>query len=638
MCGIVGWMGQNYDRDLGRRMCRLLSHRGPNADGEWENQRQNIWLGHRRLSVLDLSSEGSQPMMSASGRYVITYNGEVYNYKELREELIKLDFKFRGDSDTEVVVNAIEAWGIQLAVQRFVGMFGFGVFDQEEHCLWLVRDRLGIKPLYYSHREGELAFASELRSLQLLPWLDQSIDRDALSAYFRHLSVPAPATIFHGARKLQPGSMVCWDGVNLLESRYWIISQIAQSGLDDPTPRTFKESADELENLLMDSVKLRMQSDVPLGAFLSGGVDSSAIVALMQSQSRRPIHTFTIGFSETSHDESSYARAVAAHLGTEHHDEILTPSMVLDHIPTIASYYDEPFADSSNIPTLLLCQFAKKRVTVALSGDGGDEIFGGYPRYFWASRISNVQRWLGHVLARKLGRILTGIPAWYWDGPMTWIGGGRFAGSEGLSSRVTRLGAYLMCSPQCVYNDVLSAWKKPEELLGFRPREFLGPDLSDVGHFSWTEQMMVIDQGHQLPDDFLTKVDRASMAVSLEVRVPILDHRIVEWSWRLPRAYKVSPQGDAGKLILREVLSRYLPQKLINRPKMGFGMPLANWLRTELRPWAEDLLASDSLNKQGCINPLPVRRAWKEHLEGKDRLSQLWTVFMLVQWMENRHG
>lgn len=636
MCGVVGWIDRSLDKELAKRMTACLTHRGPDDEGEWCDPSSTVWLGHRRLSVLDLSTEGHQPMVSPSGRYVISYNGEVVNHKLLRTELQTLGYQFRGHSDTEVILAAIEAWGIDEALTRFIGMFAFGLYDRTERCVWLVRDRMGIKPLYYAQRGQSFAFASELRPLRMLPWVDTAIDYQALAAYFRYLYVPAPATIFSGVRKLLPGTWLRWDGQQLEERRYWNLSEVIREGICSPRVQSLSETADELDALLRDAVQLQMEADVPLGAFLSGGIDSSTVVALMQAQSRRPVHTFSIGFSERSHDESPFARAVASHLGTDHHEERLTPADVLKLIPEIATHYDEPFADSSNVPTFLVSRFARRYVTVALSGDGGDELFGGYPRYFWASRIATWQKRLTMFGAACVGQTLRKVPAGLIDGPAAILGGKRWAGSEGVSARVRRFGRYLATEPDSVYQEVIAAWPDVTGLLGGTIANELGPNPRHFPGLDWSERMMAVDQSNQLPDDFLTKVDRASMAVSLEVRVPLLDHRIVEWSWRIPRSFKMAARGDRGKLVLREVLSRYVPVHLTDRPKMGFGMPLGQWLRNDLKPWAHGLLSSDQLQKQGVLNPVLVRQVWQEHLAGQDRLAQLWTVLMFTQWMDQK--
>ncbi|MBM3271330.1 MAG: asparagine synthase (glutamine-hydrolyzing), partial [Candidatus Sericytochromatia bacterium] len=565
----MGWIGAP-EPDLLRGMLDRLTHRGPDSSGSWHDPPLGAWLGHRRLSILDLSPEGHQPMASPSGRYVVTYNGEVFNFKELRRELKASGVTFRGTSDTETIVAGFDLWGVPSTVERLVGMFAFGVFDRHTSTLWLGRDRLGIKPLYYTVNARQIAFSSELHALKGVPWLTGGLDLDALAAYFRYLCVPAPATILEGAHKLPSGHLLRWDGREAEVIEYWSLRDVARKGLSTPLTGSMSEVADELERRLKDAVKMRMVSDVPLGAFLSGGVDSSTVVALMQSQASQPIKTFTIGFEESSHDEAPFARAIAEHLGTDHHEQILTAKEAMDLIPLIASCHDEPFADASAVPTYLLSRFARQHVTVALSGDGGDELFGGYPRYFWAARIENLRQRLTPAGSRLLGRALAGVPAGLWDGPITRLGGWRYAGSDGLAARVRRLGGYLAIAPDSVYEKMLSAWVDPVELLDRNPSAILGPCSRPLVDLAWPERMMALDAENYLVDDILTKVDRASMAVSLEARVPLLDHRLVEWSWGVPRNLKLAPDGDRGKLVLREVLYRYVPRHLVERPKKGF--------------------------------------------------------------------
>jgi asparagine synthase (glutamine-hydrolysing) len=634
MCGIVGLVGAADSTDLEATMRDSLAHRGPDRAGDWSDPVRGVWLGHRRLAILDLSPEGDQPMRSASGRYAIVYNGEIFNHESLRAELIAQGARFRGRSDTEVMLAAIEAWGLAVAVRRFVGMFAFGLWDRDESRLWLVRDRVGVKPLYYAYSGSRFAFASELRALKRLPWLDDELDRDALVAYLRHLYVPEPATIIRGARKLRPGTMLSWDGRTTREFTYWSLLEAVRLGTENRLTGSLEEAVDELDERLRQAVRLRMQADVPLGAFLSGGVDSSTVVALMQSQSAQPVQTFTIGFAESSHDEAPHARRVAEHLGTEHHEEVLSAEQVIDLVPFVAELHDEPFADGSSVPTYLLSRFTRRRVTVALSGDGGDELFGGYPRYYWASRIQRWQGLLGRIGSRGLAQLVDRLPLALLDGPISRLCGARFAGTEGLAPRVRRFFQYVATPPGQVYDDVVAAWGDPGQLVGYVPRVRLGPDPAPYGALPWAEQMMAVDQEHQLVGDFLTKIDRTSMAVSLEVRVPLLDHRLVEWSWRVPPEFKLNSRGDRGKRILRAVLDRYVPRELTDRPKMGFGMPMGRWLRRELRPWAENLLSPDRIRGTGVLAVDPVRRAWQEHLDGVDRLPQIWTALMFLQWSE----
>ena len=634
MCGIFGWLG-SPDAAQAEHILDSLSHRGPDGRGVWRDELRGVWLGHRRLSIIDLSVEGHQPMLSPSGRYVIIFNGEVYNFEDIRAELDGR-FTFRGHSDTEVMLAAIETWGLESAVKRFVGMFAFALWDREEAALYLVRDRVGIKPLYWARSGSNFAFASELSALRGLPWLDTSIDPDALDAYFRYLCVPAPATIIRGARKLMPGTILRFDGQKVTTTPYWDLKQVIANGTANRFTGAFEEASQELEALLNDAVKLRMIADVPLGAFLSGGVDSSTVVALMQQQSSRPILTFTIGFDEESHDESHFARSVAQHLGTEHSEDVLTADRVLDLIPRIGRYFDEPFADGSSVPTYLLSEFTRKHVTVSLSGDGGDELFAGYPRYFWASRITNTRRRLGASGARLVGNLLMRSPAALWDMPARLVGKS-VAGADGLSARVRRFGSYLAVAPEEVYAESISAWPDPQDVTSTPEVTRLGPSPLEFPAATWAEQMMAVDQRNYLVDDILTKVDRSSMAVSLEARVPLLDHRIVEFAWRLPPEFKMAPRGDRGKLLLRDVLHRHVPRDLIERPKKGFGMPMSRWLRGPLRTWAEDWLAETALVRAG-LSARAVRRLWSEHLAGEDRLPQIWTVLMYVQWHQRWHA
>ena len=631
MCGIAGWLGQSIDLAAARQMSQAVAHRGPDGAGEWTAD--GVWLAQRRLAIVDLSPAGRQPMISPSGRYVITFNGEVYNAPELASELAGKGFSFRGHSDTEVMLAAIEAWGVDGALQRFNGMFAFGLWDCAERTLYLARDRLGEKPLYFAENGREIAFASELGALWQVPWLDKRVDQAALTGYFRSLCVPGTASIVRGARKLAAGTLLKWTGGRADISAYWSVAVAARNGLASRLPADMEAAADELEALLVDAVKIRLRADVPYGAFLSGGLDSSLVVALMQKNGGDPARTFTIGFAERSHDESPHARAVAAHLGTNHQERILSPGEVIDLVPEIARIHDEPFADSSSIPTTLLARFAREQVTVALSGDGGDELFGGYPRYFWAERIQRTRRRLGAPGSRMAAGLLRSLPAAWLDGLDSLVLGKRFGGANGLSDRVYRFADYLRCSPGDVYREIISAWKNPAEVMAAGSSDALLADPARHAPLGWAESMMAIDQERFLPDDVLTKMDRATMAVALEGRAPLLDHRLVEWAWRVPPELKLSPQGDLGKLVMRKVLYRHVPQALMERPKMGFGMPIGVWLRGPLKPWAEDMLQARRLAELG-LQAERVQRAWQAHLAGENRLAEIWTVLMWVQWQE----
>lgn len=631
MCGIAGWVGPTLNIDEARNMTAVLAHRGPDDSGEWREG--DAWLGQRRLSIVDLSPAGRQPMSSASGRYVMTYNGEVYNSPELADQLRASGHVFRGHSDTEVMLAAIDEWGFESSLQRFNGMFALAVWDRQERSLLLARDRVGEKPLYFAERGNDIAFASELTGLWQLSWLDKRVDRAALTAYFSHLCVPAPASIVTGARKLAPGTYYRWQAGTGEVRHYWQLASVIDAGSGTTVKADFVEAADELERMLRDSVRLRLRADVPYGAFLSGGIDSSLVVALMQMEAQQPVSTFTIGFSEKSHDESVFADAIAAHLGTRHHKKILSAGEVIDLVPKIAHLHDEPFADSGSVPSLLLAQFVRPHVKVAVSGDGGDELFGGYPRYFWASRIESLRRRLTPFGAAALAFLFDRVPGPALDGADKWLFRGKLGGANGLSERARRFAEYLRCAPEDVYRSIVSAWKYPQNPLSAEMDRALCPDLTGYAHLPWAERMMAVDQAHFLPDDMLTKVDRATMSVGLEARAPLLDHRLVEWSWRLPVGYKLSDRGDQGKLLLREVLYRFVPKEIMDRPKMGFGMPIGKWLRAELRDWAEDILGPERLSGVG-LNAQVVRQMWREHLAGSNRLPEIWTALMWVQWQE----
>ena len=630
MCGIIGCLGYRVEKDLADSMRCILMHRGPDSWGEWTED--DVWIAHQRLAIIDLSPHGYQPMRSQCGRYVLTFNGEVYNYQILRKRLELEGIPFDGVSDTEVVLKACVAWGVEAAVKSFEGMFAFALYDRDENSLWLVRDPMGIKPLYYAHAGKKLAFSSELTPLLSLPWVDSNVDQDALYAYFRYQYVPAPASIVKGVRKLPSASILRFSSGKTDINNYWNLSKYALSQKKiEKRLMSLKEAADELEKLLRHSIKLHMQSDVPYGAFLSGGIDSSTVAALMQAESSKPIKTFSIGFSDHSHDESEHARTVARHLGTDHHEIILNPDDIPGSVPEVMRFYDEPFADNSAIPTYLVSQFARQSVTVCLSGDGGDELFGGYPRYFWGNRLQLLRDRLTPLGSQFAAALLSSMPAFLWDKIVDPISGYKYSAAQGLAYRVRRFAGYLACGRDQAYARTMSTWEEPSQLIGYRPAVKLGPDAVGYPDLCWPEEMMLIDQLNYLQDDILVKVDRASMAVSLESRVPLLIHTLVEWSWRIDSSLKLADKGDRGKLVLREVLYRYVPKELIERPKQGFGMPIGNWLRGPLREWAEDLLRNQSLSECG-LNVELIRRVWEEHLQGVDRQAKIWSVLMYLQW------
>lgn len=604
------------------RMTGTLVHRGPDDSGTWIDAECGVALGFRRLAILDLTPTGHQPMASASGRYVMVFNGEVYNFAELRTELAERGDRFRGGSDTEVMLAAIEAWGVEAATQRFVGMFAIALWDRQERQLTLVRDRLGKQPLYYGWAGTTFLFGSELKALRAHRACGADINRGALSLFLRQGFVPAPYSIYQGLLQLPPGCILritAPDALPAAPQPYWSLRAIAERGAREPFAGSDREATDRLEALLRDAVRLRMVADVPLGAFLSGGVDSSTVVALMQAQSARPVQTFTIGFAESQYDEAPHAKEVARHLGTAHTELYVTPEHARDVIPRLPEIYDEPFADISQIPTFLLAQLARRHVTVSLSGDGGDELFAGYERYagterYW-QRLSRIPRTVRNLIGHGMQSAGTG-----------WRLGRLLARRADL----LRLG-----TPEEFYLRNSSQWKTPADVViggSEPPTVFTDPARWPAGG-GLTERMQFLDASSYLSDDIFTKVDRASMAVSLETRVPLTDHRVVEFAWSLPRRLKV--RDGQGKWILREVLDRFVPRALVARPKMGFGVPMGAWLRGPLRDWAEALLAERRLRDEGCFHPAPIRDKWREHLSGEsDSEYYLWNVLMFQAWLE----
>jgi len=645
MCGIAGlWIRDGASQEslgaLTRRMTDTLTYRGPDSSGVWSDESVGVALGHRRLSIIDLTGKGHQPMTSPDGRYVMSYNGEVYNFKTLRQELEMSGFRFRGHSDTEVILTAFQAWGVEPSIQRFVGMFAIALWDRRERELLLIRDRIGIKPLYYGWVKGAFLFGSELKALKAYPKFTVEIDRGALCLYLRHSYIPAPRSIYKCVYKLLPGHILSVPQTAVGESgvrvhAYWSVRQAADAGIRNRFVSD-SEALQALEEALGRSVGCRMIADVPLGAFLSGGVDSSTVVALMQAQSQRPVKTFSIGFREPVYDEAAYARRVAEHLGTDHTELYVTSEDAVRVIPSLPTMFDEPFADSSQIPTFLVSQLARRSVTVSLSGDGGDELFAGYDRYSHAMDIWRKIAPLPLPARRALSSVLRNTPVAILAilGASLRLLSGR--GGEFSADRLQKLGSMLAgASPQGVYRELLSHWRQPEAVVidGHDPDYFLSDESGWRVSEDPVENMCFADMNSYLPDDILTKVDRASMAVSLEARVPVLDHRMVELALRLPMHMKI--RGGVSKWLLRQVLYKYVPQTLIERPKMGFGVPIDEWLRGPLRDWAESLLAPDRLSREGFFNPQPIRAKWQEHLLGKRRWHYyLWDVLMFQAWLE----
>jgi asparagine synthase (glutamine-hydrolysing) len=641
MCGITGlWAprGPSASRDaVLAAMTNALAHRGPDGDGAWSHA-NGLGFGHRRLAIIDLSPGGHQPMPSASGRFIVTFNGEVFNYRALKAELEAAGRApaWRGSSDTEVMLACIEAWGLEGAVARFVGMFAFALWDDRERTLHLVRDRLGLKPLYWTRAGGALAFASETKALRLLDGFDATVDRSALAGFLRTNCVVGEQSIYRGTRRVLPGTIVSFTGPDAepRSRRYWDAVAVAREGLASPFTGTEAEAIEQLDALLRDAIGLRMVSDVPLGAFLSGGIDSSTVVAMMQAQSDRPVLTFSIENEAAAFDEGSAARAVARHLNTHHTSFTVTAKDALDVIPLLPAMYDEPFADSSQIPTYLVSRLARSDVTVALSGDGGDEFFGGYTRHLWGPRLWRLEQRLPRAVRSALAGAITRRSPADWDD--------LFARARGVLPEFRLPGLRLhkaasvlnAASPEDMHAILSSHWLPGDSvLLDAPPAPALadGPLLRAQGG-GVAEEMMLRDALGYLPDDILTKVDRASMAVGLEAREPLLDHRLYAFAWRLPRRFKI--RGGTGKWLLRRVLDRHVPAHLLSSAKMGFGIPLGAWLRGPLRDWAEALLTPARLDAHG-FNTALVRGRWDELLHGRRPWEyHVWDVLMFQAWAE----
>ena len=649
MCGLAGFLFPQgfHQADAAAVVTRMrdtLAHRGPDDAGSWLDGGAGIALAHRRLSILDLSPAGHQPMQSTSGRFVLVFNGEVYNHLDIRRKLEKAgqgSTRWRGHSDTETLLAAIEQSGLEQTLRQCVGMFALALWDRQERELALARDRMGEKPLFYGWHGDVLLFGSELKALRAHPKFRSEIERNAVPAYLRHGYIPAPWSIWQGIRKLTPGCVVRFGGGDLgtlpEPKPYWSLADAIAAGKTDPFRGSDKDAIDELERQLRDAIAGQMVADVPLGAFLSGGIDSSTVVALMQAQSSRPVKTFTIGFSEAGYNEAEHARAVARHLGTEHTELYVDAAQARAVIPDLPSMYDEPFGDSSAIPTHLVSHLARQHVAVSLSGDGGDELFGGYGRYFnhTGERIWRATRSLPVPLrALAVSLVRSGVFSLA-DDALHAIGRPlRRPNRRSLSAKTDLIAALAGCQTQDDYYRVMmSQWQSPPVV----HQSEASDSRSSARHVhpltNLVERMMFTDSLTYLPDDILAKVDRAAMAVSLETRVPILDHRVVELAWRLP--YEMKVRHGQGKWALRQVLYRHVPPALIERPKMGFGVPVDQWLRGPLRGWAEDLLSEDRLVAQGFLDPRPIRRRWHQHVIGRDNWrDSLWLVLMWQAWMQ----
>ncbi len=638
MCGITGFISPSPkpESDLKKqihKMARAINHRGPDGEGYWQDKDFGVALGHKRLSIVDLSPTGAQPMHSTCGQLVMVYNGEVYNAPELSKDLIKTGAKFRGTSDSEVILEGFSQWGIHRTLEKLVGMFAIAIWNKQSKELYLIRDRLGIKPLYWTHTKGELIFASELKALKQHPLCPTTINDNATANYMRKGYIGGSTTIYKNVQKLLPGNILRFKAKESPEIKpFWSLREVVSNATNDQYTGTFDEAKEHLTTILKDAVQKRMLSDVPLGSFLSGGIDSSLVAAIMQSHSSSPVRTFSIGFNESKFNEAPHAAAVAQHLGTDHTEMYVSPSDAFEVIPNLPTIFDEPFSDPSQIPTYLLSKLTREHVTVALSGDGGDELFAGYDRYFTANAFAKLLRQptilrklqanlidsvsmetanrISKVLPKNMGKHLAGhklqriSPALH-DGKITTL-------YHSVLSHKQQTAMILRSGTESVDID-------PEFPTGFNTKSNIA-------------LLQYIDTLDYLPNDILTKVDRASMAVSLEARVPLIDHRVVEFSWRLPHKYKVD--NGTGKHILKEILYQYVPRELLDRPKMGFSVPIGEWLRGPLQTWAEDLLTTDALNSTEVFNTDYVRNIWQQHQSLQVNWEfHLWDILNLQSWL-----
>jgi asparagine synthase (glutamine-hydrolysing) len=644
MCGITGLWAVNGKSagdltSLAAAMADTMHHRGPDDGGVAIDDAAGVAVGFRRLAIIDLSPAGHQPMTSASGRFTIVFNGEVYNFESIRKELIDAGAapSWRGHSDTEVLLAAFEAWGVTAAVQRFIGMFAIALWDSRARKLHLIRDRMGVKPLYYAFTREAFVFGSELKAILASQCVDERVNRDAVSLYTRYSYVPAPYTIYEGVFKLTAGTILTVENPGRVTApvAYWSVRDAVQRGIANPFTGSDEEAVELVNVVASDAVGLRMISDVPLGVFLSGGIDSSLVAALMQSQSSRKVKTFSIGFQESDYDESRYAAAVARHLGTDHMELYATPQDALDVIPSLPEIYDEPFADSSQIPTHLVAKLARKHVTVALSGDGGDELFGGYNRYFMSQKLWRYAGRIPSSLRSVAARSLRSVPISAWNTLFdpTRRYAPRILRRDRAGERIHKLARAMSRNDvEVLYFELTTSWRdivpNARELPIAVTQRDEWPHVADP-----IERMMFLDQVSYLPDDILVKVDRATMAVSLEAREPLLDHRLVELAWRLPLRMKL--RDGKGKWALRQLLYRHVPERLIERPKMGFALPIDRWLRGPLRDWAESLLDRRRLEQEGFFKADVVAATWRQHTSEKHNWQHyLWTVLMFQAWLD----
>lgn len=644
MCGIAGFVdsrgfNSDYAERVGWAMGAAIAHRGPDAAGIWMDSQRRVVFAHQRLAIIDLTKSGQQPMQSASGRYTICYNGEVYNHQELRSELEACGKAphWHGHSDTETILASIEAYGLKNALQKFVGMFALALWDSQSNNVYLARDRIGEKPLYYGFGNNISFFGSELKAIRAHPEFLPTIDLDALCLFLRHNYIPQPYSIYKGVKKLPPGHFIRLDLDSAPES-YWSIEDTIERAREAPFDGSDRQALDILDQALMQSVKGQMQADVPLGAFLSGGIDSSLIVSMMQQQSSQAVKSFSIGFEEKQFDEAPFAREVARFLGTDHYELYVSAEQARSVIPDLPKLYDEPFSDSSQIPTFLLSQMAKEQVSVSLSGDAGDELFGGYNRYTWGNSIWSKLNAIPRPARNLTACALTSISPSAWNrtlGPLLTLAPERLRHTN-VGDKLHKLSSVLgAASPEDLYFILISHWDTPTEIVrgGREPTTVLSSVNSLLSELPFVERMMALDIQSYLPDDILVKVDRAAMGVSLETRVPFLDHRLVELAWRIPMHLKI--RGGVGKWCLRELLYRRVPKHLVERPKTGFAIPVGDWLRGPLRDWAEYLLDKQRLTSAGYFNASEIETKWREHLTGgRNWHYYLWDILMFESWRD----
>lgn len=638
MCGFTGFLSlgtisQSSFEPTIQRMNDMLVSRGPDSSGIWFDSAQGIAFGHRRLAIQDLSPAGHQPMDANSGRYTMVFNGEIYNHLDLRKLLPNISW--RGHSDTETILAAIDAWGFKETLEKLIGMFAIALWDKHCNKLFLARDRLGEKPLYYGTHKGSFIFGSELKALKQHPSFHPEVDRNVLCLYMRHNCVPAPYCIYQNTFKLMPGTFLEIDNsLNIQTTSYWSATDVISANNQSQFTGSASEAVTELDRVLSKAVTRQVISDVPLGAFLSGGVDSTSIVALMQANTTKPVKTFTMGFDNKAYNEAEHAKLVAQHLGTDHTEMYVSPSDALNVIPNLHTIYDEPFADSSQIPTYLVSKLAKSEVTVALSGDGGDELFAGYNRHQLAHQVWPKVSKLPYALRRVMATGITQFSPNQLDKLSPYLP--KSMKMRTLGDKLHKASSVIAAKDDAsLYLGLVSQWKDPSNVVlgGVEPNSIITTNKL-MNELSTPERMMALDMMTYMPDDILTKVDRAAMAVSLETRVPMLDHSVVEFAWQLPMSIKL--KGGVTKWPLRELLYQYVPKELVERPKMGFALPLSEWLRGSLKDWAEDLLQPLRLQKEGYINETVVTKMWREHLSGKqNHTAQLWCVLMFQQWLQS---